>query len=204
MLPPMPVLAVGRSDSPRFCAQTIAPYALVVLSTMFLPLGSACNRTDREPSPAPSASPAEVPAVPSPHEPPAPSGGPLTDASLPAKAQQASITACTTDADCRTFSDSCTICNCRPLAKSAPDPKCAGKGMTCLIDPCSGLRSACRKGNCVIGEPSDAAAKDSAPSKDAPGDVAAKSPDVASKGSDAAASPAVSATPKASDAAARN
>jgi len=72
--------------------------------------------------------------------------------------------------------------------------------MSCLIDPCMGLRTICRKGNCLIGEPSDAA----------PLDVKwgivkdVSSADGAGKRADGAPSGATSAPTKAADAASRD
>lgn len=57
---------------------------------------------------------------------------------------------CQTDADCRAFSDYCTGCDCRALAKGAPDPTCAGPGVRCLVDPCLDKRGRCDGGRCVI------------------------------------------------------
>jgi hypothetical protein len=116
------------------------------------------------------------------------------------KAEPGTSTACNTDADCRTFSDGCGICSCRPFAKTSPDPKCPGPRMACLIDPCTGLQTICRQGNCMIGDPGDAARLDPprATGKDASlADVAAKRPD-------SAAATAASATPKLRDAALRD
>ncbi|MET0591191.1 MAG: hypothetical protein ABW133_00725 [Polyangiaceae bacterium] len=190
--------------------------AIAWSSLLFLALASACNRSDREPSPAPSASPAATtPPVPAPTDPVPPPTQPAIDGAQPTKAEGPSPLACATDADCRAFSDSCTICSCRPLGKNAPDPKCNGKTANCLIDPCTGLRAFCRKGSCMVGDPgdgssgggassSDAAVKDVASGKDATSDSAVvKSADAASSTkSDGAAAPSSSAPPKAPDAAA--
>jgi len=174
--------------------------ALAVLSS----LAPACVRPDRAPSPDASATPnvAPVGAVPgTPHAPPGTFADPGAGAQAPQpKAEPGTSTACNTDADCRTFSDACGICSCRPFAKTSPDPKCPGPRMSCLIDPCTGLRTICRRGNCMIGDPGDAAPLDTtgAATKDA-------SPaDGAGKRTDGSPSGATSATPKVADAASRD
>jgi hypothetical protein len=86
------------------------------------------------------------------------------------------------------FSDSCGACACRPLAKHSPDTKCTSKHQTCLVDPCAGQHIYCRKGNCTLGDPGDAA---TGASKDA-------------SSADATAKGAAGTAPKASDAAARD
>jgi hypothetical protein len=58
--------------------------------------------------------------------------------------------ACTTDADCRTFSDYCTGCDCRALSVNEKDPLCPGPGVQCLIDPCLGQTAACVAGRCAL------------------------------------------------------
>lgn len=59
---------------------------------------------------------------------------------------------CTTDADCRTFSDYCTGCNCDALSASEPDPLCSGPGVRCFADPCMGHAAVCdtATGACVL------------------------------------------------------
>jgi len=57
---------------------------------------------------------------------------------------------CRRDADCRTFSDYCTGCDCRALATSESDPVCPGPGVQCLIDPCFNQRAACVAGQCEL------------------------------------------------------
>jgi hypothetical protein len=59
---------------------------------------------------------------------------------------------CRSDADCRTFSDYCTGCDCRALASGEPDPVCPGPGVQCLIDPCFNQRAACVAGQCELAE----------------------------------------------------
>jgi hypothetical protein len=57
--------------------------------------------------------------------------------------------ACTADEDCRLFSDYCTGCDCRALAKGDPDPTCDGPGVRCVADPCMTQAAACQNGACV-------------------------------------------------------
>jgi len=57
---------------------------------------------------------------------------------------------CRRDADCRTFSDYCTGCDCRALANGEPDPVCPGPGVQCLIDPCFDQSAQCVDGQCVL------------------------------------------------------
>lgn len=71
--------------------------------------------------------------------------------------QTPTTTACTTDADCRIFSDYCTGCDCRALAKGEADPVCDGPGVKCIADPCMGKAAVCEAGACAL-KPSDAAA----------------------------------------------
>ncbi len=56
---------------------------------------------------------------------------------------------CTTDADCRLFSDYCTGCDCRVLSTDTADPECAGPGVRCFADPCGGKAAACVHGQCT-------------------------------------------------------
>jgi hypothetical protein len=57
---------------------------------------------------------------------------------------------CKTDADCRTFSDYCTGCDCRALSNSAPPPVCEGPRVECFADPCMRKVAACENGACVL------------------------------------------------------
>jgi hypothetical protein len=204
MLPPMLAsrvrVALFRSPSSALRLARASIIGWMVVSTC---VGTACNRTEREPSPAGSAVPSAEPLTI--EQPSLPSISPDAIASAAAavssaKVDSATSTACNTDADCRVFSDSCGTCSCRPLAKTSADPKCAGKRTSCLIDPCTGQRAFCRKGNCAVGDPGDAATSDAAPTdaKSAASKDAA-SPDVATKAPGSAA-PA-STTPKSGDAA---
>lgn len=53
------------------------------------------------------------------------------------------VTGCATDADCRTFSDYCTGCDCRALLVMDTDPVCSGPGVRCFADPCGGKVATC-------------------------------------------------------------
>ena len=60
---------------------------------------------------------------------------------------------CSVDDDCRTWSSYCqeAPCGCRVLAKTAPDPRCAGPGnVACFADPCMNKAAACQDGRCVL------------------------------------------------------
>jgi hypothetical protein len=57
---------------------------------------------------------------------------------------------CATDADCRTFSDYCTGCDCRALSRTERDPVCPGPGVQCLVDPCDRQRAVCSAGRCAL------------------------------------------------------
>jgi hypothetical protein len=56
---------------------------------------------------------------------------------------------CSSDADCRLFSDYCTGCDCRSLAVDDPDPSCTGPGVRCFADPCFGKTAVCVAGQCI-------------------------------------------------------
>lgn len=58
--------------------------------------------------------------------------------------------ACKSDADCRTFSDYCTGCDCRVLSVGQKDPVCPGPGVQCFVDPCFNKQAACENGQCVL------------------------------------------------------
>lgn len=57
---------------------------------------------------------------------------------------------CATDADCRTFADYCTGCDCRALSYSDADPFCSGPGVRCFADPCMGRAAVCINGSCSL------------------------------------------------------
>ena len=62
--------------------------------------------------------------------------------------------ACTSDAECRTWSSYCAEapCACRALTKSEGDPKCLGAGpkVNCFADPCMNKAARCQSGACVL------------------------------------------------------
>jgi hypothetical protein len=66
---------------------------------------------------------------------------------------------CATDSDCRLYDDYCTGCDCRSLAKSDPEPKCAGPGVRCLVQPCGTKVAACVAGRCALKDKTTAALK---------------------------------------------
>jgi hypothetical protein len=57
---------------------------------------------------------------------------------------------CRRDRDCRTFSDYCTGCDCRALARGEPDPVCPGPGVQCFVDPCLNQHAVCVGGQCEL------------------------------------------------------
>jgi hypothetical protein len=57
---------------------------------------------------------------------------------------------CTTDADCRLFSDYCGGCACRALDRAASDPKCGATIVQCFADPCQGKQAVCAAGACAL------------------------------------------------------
>lgn len=66
---------------------------------------------------------------------------------------------CVGDSDCRAHANYCKpkaakdACRCQGLPKSAPDPKCTGGTIACLVNPCDGKVAACRGGECVVTAP---------------------------------------------------
>jgi len=57
---------------------------------------------------------------------------------------------CATDSDCRTFSDTCTGCDCASLSICEKDPVCPGPGVQCFVDPCGGKQAFCNAGHCDL------------------------------------------------------
>jgi hypothetical protein len=57
---------------------------------------------------------------------------------------------CSTDADCRLYSDYCDGCACRALDRAAVDPKCGGTIVQCLVDPCRGKQAVCAAAACTL------------------------------------------------------
>jgi hypothetical protein len=76
----------------------------------------------------------------------APTGGACTQQFC----EPAPAARCASDADCRAFSDYCTGCDCRALARGEPDPKCSGPGVRCFVDPCRGKTAVCKGGTCAL------------------------------------------------------
>lgn len=50
---------------------------------------------------------------------------------------------CTTDADCRTFSNYCDGCACAALSSGESDPTCSGTTVACFADPCMNMDAVC-------------------------------------------------------------
>ncbi len=75
----------------------------------------------------------------------------VADAPLDPAAPTAPEAVCTRDSDCRLLSYKCGSCACYPLHRSSANPVCTGPGVSCLPDPCSGLRARCdvASGRCV-------------------------------------------------------
>jgi hypothetical protein len=66
--------------------------------------------------------------------------------------------ACSSDADCRSYSSRCHGCACLALGKDAPDPSCDEDPVMCLIEPCQGRKAICKEGTCaIIGSPANPA-----------------------------------------------
>lgn len=57
---------------------------------------------------------------------------------------------CTTDADCRTFSNYCDGCSCNALGVTDPNPVCKGTTVSCFADPCMGKTATCVAGTCSL------------------------------------------------------
>lgn len=70
-------------------------------------------------------------------------------ASAAPSASAASAKACAKDADCTLFSDYCGGCTCRGLGPGDGQPRCPGKPVQCLVDPCLRKVAACEGGRCV-------------------------------------------------------
>ena len=67
-------------------------------------------------------------------------------------AAQAAV-ACKFDNDCRTYSNYCGSCACDAMSAEAPEPKCADKPVSCVVDPCHNKVAVCLDGVCVVDEP---------------------------------------------------
>lgn len=53
------------------------------------------------------------------------------------------VLGCTSDADCRTFSNYCDGCSCEALSTTGSDPVCSGTQVQCFADPCMNLEARC-------------------------------------------------------------
>jgi hypothetical protein len=58
---------------------------------------------------------------------------------------------CTSDKECRLFSNYCGGCSCQALADGEVDPVCKGDLVACLVDPCMNATPSCVRGQCVLG-----------------------------------------------------
>jgi len=127
----------------------------VLLGTMGV---GGCNTPAKDP-PADvpvgtaTASPTATATASAPSASPTPSASAAPSAIASAKAPPAGK-ACTSDADCRTWSSYCAEapCACRVLTKSEGDPKCLGAGpkVNCFADPCMNKTARCQSGACVL------------------------------------------------------
>ena len=77
---------------------------------------------------------------------------PAEGAAAPPPAEPAAVAParCKADADCVTFSDYCTGCDCRALGKAQAAPGCSGPGVRCLRDPCADATARCKGGICAV------------------------------------------------------
>jgi hypothetical protein len=58
---------------------------------------------------------------------------------------------CTSDKECRLFSNYCDGCECLALSSSETDPVCKGNIVACFVDPCRNAEAQCVRGQCVLG-----------------------------------------------------
>jgi hypothetical protein len=61
------------------------------------------------------------------------------------------LSECTSDADCRLFSNYCDGCACLALSVGEQDPVCKGSLVACFVDPCVHAEAQCVAGQCVLG-----------------------------------------------------
>ena len=113
------------------------------------PLASTAQPADPKNMPLPQTS-----GAPSSSLPPTPTASSSATAAPSTSAGLGKSSACTTDADCRTFSSYCSEspCACRVLSKSDPDPTCVGAGpkVQCLVNPCGQKAAHCQSNVCVL------------------------------------------------------
>ena len=60
---------------------------------------------------------------------------------------------CSSDKECRLFSNYCEGCQCQALSIYETNPVCNGDIVACFVDPCRGAEAQCVKGQCVLGGP---------------------------------------------------
>jgi len=58
---------------------------------------------------------------------------------------------CSSDKECRLFSNYCEGCECLALSTSEVDPVCKGNIVACFVDPCRNAEARCVRGQCVLG-----------------------------------------------------
>lgn len=58
---------------------------------------------------------------------------------------------CSSDKECRLFSNYCDGCECTALSTVEVDPVCKGNIVACFVDPCRGAEAQCVRGQCVLG-----------------------------------------------------
>jgi hypothetical protein len=58
---------------------------------------------------------------------------------------------CSSDKECRLFSNYCEGCACLALASGEVDPVCNGNLVACFVDPCRNQEARCIRGQCVLG-----------------------------------------------------
>jgi hypothetical protein len=58
---------------------------------------------------------------------------------------------CSSDKDCRLFSNYCDGCECLALSSGEVNPVCGGQIVACFVDPCRGAEARCVRGQCVLG-----------------------------------------------------
>lgn len=57
---------------------------------------------------------------------------------------------CSSDKECRSFSNYCEGCACLALASGEVDPVCKGNLVACFVDPCLNQEASCVGGQCVL------------------------------------------------------
>jgi hypothetical protein len=90
--------------------------------------------------------PTAPPPAPLPPNPSTPPAAPTATATA-----QTTAGACTKNDDCHTQSFYCDSCQCLGLGIGQKEPKCTGKPVQCLVDPCLKQKATCDHGKCVVG-----------------------------------------------------